>query len=130
MNVLPDHVDDAAFSVAAAKGVLAGRLPKLGSARPRTSGRFLVVNGQRFWVKGVTYGTFRPNEKGEPYPSPQKVKEDFERMREIGVNTIRLYTPPADWLADLAADSGLRIMADICWGPRRCDDFDNPERLR
>lgn len=97
-------------------------------ARPHTSGRFLVVNGSRFWVKGVTYGTFRPNEDGEPYPSRQKVREDFTRMRETGINTIRLYTPPPDWLADVAAEAGLHIIADICWGPRRCDDFDNPER--
>jgi glycosyltransferase involved in cell wall biosynthesis len=89
-----------------------------------------VVNEDRFWVKGVTYGTFRPNEMGEPYPPRSKVLEDFERMREAGVNTIRLYTPPPDWLADLAAQFGLRIVADICWGPRRCDDFDNPERVR
>ena len=98
--------------------------------RPRTSGRFLLVNGSRFWVKGVTYGTFRPNENGEPYPTRSKTRDDFERMREAGINTIRLYTPPPDWLADLASEFGLHILADICWGPRRCDDFDNPERAR
>jgi glycosyltransferase involved in cell wall biosynthesis len=95
---------------------------------PRTSGRFLVVNGCRFWVKGVTYGTFRPDADGEPYPSHDRVRDDFAKMRDTGINTIRLYTPPPDWLADAAAKAGLHIIADICWGPRRCDDFDNPER--
>jgi O-antigen biosynthesis protein len=98
-------------------------------ARPRVSGRFLTVNGERFWVKGATYGTFRPNEDGEPYPSRHEVRDDFARMRDIGINTVRLYTPPPDWLADAAADTGLFLFPDICWGPRRCD-FDDPARLR
>jgi glycosyltransferase involved in cell wall biosynthesis len=98
-------------------------------ARPRVNGRFLDVQGQRFRVKGVTYGTFRPNEHGEPYPSRRTVREDFAAMREAGANTVRLYTPPPDWLADAAAEAGLFLFADICWGPRRCD-FDRPERLQ
>ena len=103
---------------------------KPASLRPRTSGRFLVVNGARFWVKGVTYGTFRENNAGEPYPESWIVQRDFQQMREAGVNTVRLYTPPPDWVADLAAQSGLYLIADVCWGPRRCDDFDDPERLK
>jgi glycosyltransferase involved in cell wall biosynthesis len=99
------------------------------SPRPRVSGRFLVVNGERFQVKGVTYGTFRPNAAGEPYPERARVRDDLFQMRAAGVNTVRLYTPPPDWLADLAADAGLLLFADICWGPRRCDDFDQPKRL-
>jgi cellulose synthase/poly-beta-1,6-N-acetylglucosamine synthase-like glycosyltransferase len=89
--------------------------------RPSVRGRFLHVNGKRFWVKGVTYGTFRPNADGEPFPTRAQAREDFLAMREIGVNTVRLYTPPPDWLADLAADTGLFLLPDICWGIRRCD---------
>jgi O-antigen biosynthesis protein len=97
--------------------------------KPRVHGRFLHVDGKRFWVKGVTYGTFRPNEEGEPFPSRAQAREDFLRMREAGVNTVRLYTPPPDWLADLAADTGLFLLPDICWGPRRCD-LNDKERLK
>ena len=97
-------------------------------AYPTTDGRFLNVAGRRFWVKGVTYGTFRPNSEGEPFPERAKVKADFAQMREVGVNTVRLYTPPPDWLADAAAEAGLYIIADICWGPRRCD-FEDPAKL-
>ncbi|MGI8966119.1 MAG: hypothetical protein ACR2H1_08555, partial [Limisphaerales bacterium] len=134
MNVLPGITNpkqDAPVLEASTAGIHGASMKdNIHSLKPRTSGRFLVVNGSRFWVKGVTYGTFRPNENGEPYPSRLKVREDFDRMREVRVNTIRLYTPPPDWLADVAAEFGLRIIADICWGPRRCDDFDNPERAR
>ena len=97
--------------------------------RPAVQGRFLTVNGERFWLKGVTYGTFRPNEEGEPFPSRAQAREDLQRMRDAGINTVRLYTPPPNWFADAAADLGLYLFPDICWGPRRCD-FDNPERLK
>lgn len=100
-----------------------------GSPRVAVQGRFLSLNGERFWVKGVTYGTFRPNSDGEPFPSPAQVKEDFSRMRDAGVNTARLYTSPPDWVADAAAEVGLFLFPDIVWGPRRCD-FDNPERIK
>lgn len=100
-----------------------------GRKRPEVNGRFLNVNGEHFWVKGVTYGTFRPNADGEPYPARDRVRADFEQMRAAGVNTVRLYTPPPDWLADAAHAAGLHLIADICWGPRRCD-FDRPERLQ
>src|SRR5687767_5949832 len=97
--------------------------------RPEVRGRFLHVNGHRFWVKGVTYGTFKPNEQVEPFPSRAQAREDFLRMRDAGINTVRLYTPPPDWLADLAADTGLFLLPDICWGPRRCD-LDDEGRLK
>jgi glycosyltransferase involved in cell wall biosynthesis len=92
-----------------------------GNSWPQTKGRFLYVRGERFWIKGVTYGTFRPNEDGDPYPSQSQVRDDFARMREAGINTIRLYTPPPIWLADAAHAEGLYIMADMCWGSRKCE---------
>ena len=64
-----------------------------------------------------------------PFPSRSQVREDFAQMVETGVNTVRLYSPPPDWLADAAEKAGLYLFPDICWGPRRCDDFDNPQRL-
>lgn len=89
--------------------------------RPKISGKLLQVGGRRIFVKGVTYGTFRPNAEGEPYPSHSQMKEDFSHMREAGINTVRLYTPPSDRMVDMAADAGLYLIADICWGPRTCE---------
>lgn len=97
--------------------------------RPVVRGRFLSIGGRRFWVKGVTYGTFSPNEDGEPFPTRSQVRDDFAQMREAGVNTVRLYVPPPDWVADAAASASLYLFPDIVWGPRRCD-FDNAERLK
>lgn len=109
-----------------------GGQPRAVAARheaPRVEGKFLRVGGERFWVKGVTYGTFRPNEEGEPYPPFDCLREDFARMAEHGINTVRLYTPPSDRIADAAADAGLRLIPDICWGPRKCE-LHRPEDLR
>ncbi len=103
-------------------------IPRKGSV-PTVQGRFLNVDGRRFWIKAVTYGTFRPNSAGEPFPELAQVQQDFERMREVGINSVRLYTPPPDWVADAALEAGLFLMPDICWGPRRCD-FDDPARLK
>jgi GT2 family glycosyltransferase len=84
-------------------------------------GKFLRVGGERFWVKGVTYGTFRPNEQDEPYPQFGQLWHDFAQMAEAGINTVRLYTPPSDRIADAAAEAGLYLIPDLCWGPRKCE---------
>lgn len=92
-------------------------------------GKFLEVDGNRFWAKGVTYGTFSPNEDGEPFPRFDQVRDDFSRMRECGINTVRLYSPPSDRIADAAADAGLFLIPDISWGPRICL-FQYPDVVR
>jgi glycosyltransferase involved in cell wall biosynthesis len=84
-------------------------------------GKFLRVNGKRFLVKGVTYGSFAANESGEPFPPLPQLRDDFARMREAGINTVRLYSPPSDRIADAAAAAGLYLFPDICWGPRTCE---------
>ena len=54
----------------------------LSGARPAIEGKFLTVNGARFWVKGVTYGTFAPNSLGEPFPEIEQIRDDFA----LGIN--------------------------------------------
>jgi GT2 family glycosyltransferase len=95
----------------------------------RVEGKFLRVGGERFWVKGVTYGTFQPNEQGEPYPPFDRLRDDFMRMADAGINTVRLYTPPSDRIADAAARGGLFLLPDLCWGPRKCE-LHRPDDLR
>jgi GT2 family glycosyltransferase len=99
------------------------------NARPVVrDGKFLRAGCKRFYIRGVTYGTFRPNEQGEPYPAFNVLQDDFYRMREAGINTARLYTPPSDRIADAAAKAGLFLVPDISWGPRWCE-LDNRERM-
>lgn len=113
-------------------GTRSPRVSRSGSSNDEKvvrDGKFLRVGNRRFWIRGITYGTFRPNECGEPYPPFDVLREDFRRMREVGINTLRLYTPPSDRIADAAAEEGLMLVPDICWGPRRCE-FDDPERMQ
>ena len=41
--------------------------------RPRAGGKFLFVGGEKLYLRGVTYGTFRPNADGDEFPEPAVV---------------------------------------------------------
>ncbi len=81
----------------------------------RIDGKFLRVAGQRFLVKGVTYGTFAPDEAGHQFPAIDRVRADFRQMAEHGFNTVRVYTPPTEAVMDEAAAAGLRVMVGLPW---------------
>ena len=102
-----------------------------GRTRPwiTRDGKFLRAGGQRLWLRGVTYGSFASNDAGEQFPPFPVLEADFFRMREVGINTVRVYTPPSDRIADAAARAGLYLVPDICWGPRCCE-LDYPEQMR
>ena len=85
------------------------------SRRVEAKGKFLFLGTEKFWIKGVTYGTFRPNASNEPFPPPQTVASDFEAMSFAGINTVRVYTPPPSWLLDLARENGLRLIVGLAW---------------
>ena len=51
-------------------------------------------------------------------------------MAEAGINTVRLYTPPSDRIADAAAEAGLYLIPDLCWGPRKSARLHEPDELR
>jgi O-antigen biosynthesis protein len=93
----------------------------LHAVRPRTAtrceahGKFLFVGDEKLYVRGVTYGPFRPDAEGEVYPDPNVVAEDFARIAAAGANAVRLYTVPPRWLLDLAAEHGLRLMVGLAW---------------
>ncbi len=68
--------------------------------RAVSDGKFLLVGADRFLVKGVTYGTFAPDDQGYQFPSRSRVAEDFRLMAGLGINTVRTYTPPRPDLLD------------------------------
>ncbi|MEP6905899.1 MAG: glycosyltransferase, partial [Gemmatimonadales bacterium] len=69
----------------------------------------------RLHIRGVTYGTFRPDGDGHEYPPPGIVANDFAEMAAIGVNAVRTYTQPPTWLLDLAARHGLHVMIGLAF---------------
>ena len=81
--------------------------------RPRVGGKFLFVGGEKFYLRGVTYGTFRPNADGDEFPEPAVVERDFQLMAAHGVNAVRTYTAPPRWVLDRAWQHGLRLMVGL-----------------
>src|SRR5438067_6720344 len=83
--------------------------------RPTVRGKFLFVGTEKLYVRGVTYGTFRPAADGSEYPSPDVVERDFAQMAANGFNAVRTYTVPPCWLLDAAQRHGLRVMVGLPW---------------
>jgi GT2 family glycosyltransferase/sugar lactone lactonase YvrE len=83
--------------------------------RITADGKFLCAGGERFLVKGVTYGTFAPDAQGYQLPARQQIADDFRLMADLGINTVRTYTAPRRDLLDEAARNGLRVMIGLPW---------------
>lgn len=83
--------------------------------RPWVGGKFIFLGDEKLYVRGVTYGTFGERESGEDYPDPQAVVRDFAGMAANGINAVRVYTVPPEWLLDLAYEHGLHVLVGIPW---------------
>ena len=80
---------------------------------PTVRGKFLFAGDEKFYVRGVTYGTFRPRADGGEVPEPEVVERDFALMAANGINAIRTYTVPPRWLLDAAQRHRLRAMIGL-----------------
>jgi GT2 family glycosyltransferase len=96
--------------VATAPETLSARVDRI-----TVRGKFLYEGEKKFWIKGVTYGTFRPREDGIQFPARDIVERDFAMMAAHGINSIRTYISPPSWLLDLALQAGLRVMVGLAW---------------
>ena len=83
--------------------------------RVRVSGKFFFTGDRKVFLKGVTYGPFQTGSHGHPFPEAEGVAMDFRMMRELGVNCIRTYNPPPDWMMEMAERHGLWVMVGIPW---------------
>src|SRR5437867_169425 len=84
--------------------------------RPTVRGKFLYVGKEKFWVRGVSYGTFFVDDDGEERLNPEMVARDFALMAANGFNVVRVHTGPPRWLLDMALENGLRVMVGLNWG--------------
>ncbi len=91
------------------------RIPVVDGVRPRVAGKFIFVGEEKFYMRGVTYGPFHPEEDGCEYHTPELVERDFALMAENGINSVRTYTVPPRWLLDIAQKHGLRVMIGLPW---------------
>jgi GT2 family glycosyltransferase len=91
-----------------------GHCPSI-QQRVRVDGKFFARGRQRVCIHGVIYGPFAPDQDGQPFPAPPLVREDLARMRAAGINSIRTYHVPPEWLLDLANESGMTVFVGVPW---------------
>jgi GT2 family glycosyltransferase len=96
------------------------RLGSIPVPRVSVEGKFLARGSQRLRVCGVTYGPFACGSDDQPFPTPWRVEDDFARMRAAGINAIRTYHVPPDWLLELAAESEIAVYLDVPWPKHLC----------
>ena len=83
--------------------------------RPVALGKFLFNSGEKLWVKGVSYGTFEPDEHGNEFHDRARVERDLALISAHGLNAVRTYTAPPRWLLDVAWKYRLRVMIGLPW---------------
>ena len=89
-------------------------VPARSSGWAAVEGKFLTVGGEPFFVCGVTYGAFRPDDRGCEYTEQSRLEHDFAQMATLGVNTVRIpHTVPPRSLLDAAERHGLRVMVGL-----------------
>src|SRR3712207_99496 len=81
--------------------------------RPDVRGKFIHLGENKFYVRGATYGTFRPGVGGDQYRDPEVVERDFALMAANGLNAVRTYTVPPRWLLDAVRRHGLYVMVGL-----------------
>ena len=92
----------------------------LSAQRVRVDGKFFRLGETKFFLKGVTYGPFAPNAKGEMFATPEQTRLDFGLVKELGANVLRVYYVPPRWFLDLAQENLLKVLIDLPWGKHLC----------
>src|SRR5262249_43967224 len=92
-------------------------------------GKYVYDGDRKFFARGVSYGPFAPNSRGERYPERERARADFALIRELGANVLRLYLPPPDWMVEEAMRAGLRLMVGFPW-PFNLAFLDSTEMTR
>ena len=88
-------------------------LPTAG-LRPRVRGKFLYLGSEKLYIRGVTYGAFRPDKEGREYTDFAQIDRDFAQMAASGFNAVRIpHTTPPRAVLDIAHRHGLWVMVGL-----------------
>src|SRR6202162_3643199 len=83
--------------------------------RIRAVAKFCFEGDRKFFVKGVTYGPFKPDAEGHYLGPRDQVERDLTQMREAGLNVVRIYHVPPLWFLDCCAAAGMRVLITLPW---------------
>jgi len=82
--------------------------------RPSVRGKFIFIGNDKFYIRGVTYGAFRPDDSGNEYHDPGVIERDFAQIAASGFNSVRIpHTMPPRSLLDIASRHALRVMVGL-----------------
>src|SRR5215468_8663590 len=110
------HIDDEKFFSKGATNstVSASSYDAAKIQRPHVGGKFLFVGRDKLWIRGVTYGAFRPGPNGQEYHETKVLERDFSLMAANGLNAVRIpHTTPPRNLLNIAQRHGLRVMVGL-----------------
>ena len=85
------------------------------NSRVRPVAKFFFESDRKFFVKGVTYGPFKPDAEGNYLGRPEQVDVDLALMRQVGLNVVRIYHVPTRWFLDHCAAAGMRVLVTLPW---------------
>ncbi|MFI5364009.1 MAG: glycosyltransferase [Candidatus Binatia bacterium] len=88
--------------------------------RPCARGKFLFRGDEKLFLRGVSYGPFAQASHGAQFPERDMVRRDFALMHDLGVNCFRTFTPPPEWLLDLAEEYDLGVLVGLPWTEHVC----------
>src|SRR5437762_166151 len=89
-SIVAPHQDFGSTSVRVVAPAPARSSEPLAGARPAIHGKFLVAGGHKLYVRGVTYGAFRPDADGNEYHDLDVIDRDFAQMVANGFNAVRI----------------------------------------
>ncbi len=90
-------------------------MTKTPNTRIRPAAKFFFEQDKKFFVKGVTYGPFKPDADGNYLGRPEQVEMDLALMRQVGLNLVRIYHAPPRWFLDRCAAAGIRVLVTLPW---------------
>src|ERR1700730_2579558 len=83
--------------------------------RIRAVAKFFFEGEKKFFVKGVTYGPFKPDAEGNYLGRPEQVDVDLALMRQAGLNVVRIYHAPPPWFLERCTNAGMRVLVTLPW---------------
>ena len=88
--------------------------PVKANVRAQAKGKFIYLGDEKIYIRGVTYGAFRPDKDGNEFHDRKVIERDFALMAANGMTAVRIpHTTPPRYLLDIAHRHGLHVMIGL-----------------